>query len=178
MAWRLTITKSLPEPMLECVNWTLGNKRQGNLARNLYIFVQENAFEIVAWKMAAFLSRPKCVKVNCLLRAMWHNINTQVCFISELSELLACIYLCIYIYMYIYISVSSAAQKIANSLEVYQSFLYNYVLFKIRRIHYIKYVSSVCQLWVPQDSMTFYWSHEVDKIMVSCSFPFPCFGQC
>ena len=28
----------------------------------LYIFIQENAFENVTWKMAAFLSRPQYVK--------------------------------------------------------------------------------------------------------------------
>ena len=32
-----------------------------NLNRNSYIFIQENAFEIVVWKMAAILSRPQFV---------------------------------------------------------------------------------------------------------------------
>ena len=31
-----------------------------------YIFIQENAFEYVVWKMAAILSLPQCVK--CTLR--------------------------------------------------------------------------------------------------------------
>ena len=31
------------------------------LYRNSYIFIQENAFENVTWKMAAILSRPQCV---------------------------------------------------------------------------------------------------------------------
>ena len=44
------------------VNWTLGNKFQWNLNWNLYIFIQENAFDNVVWKMAAILSRPHCVK--------------------------------------------------------------------------------------------------------------------
>ena len=35
-------------------NWTLGDKLQ----RNSYIFIQENPFETVVWKMAAILSRP------------------------------------------------------------------------------------------------------------------------
>ena len=43
------------------VNWTLGNKLQWNINRNLYIFIKENAFEIVVWKMVAILSRPQCV---------------------------------------------------------------------------------------------------------------------
>ena len=45
------------------VNWTLGNKFQWNLNRNLYTFIQENVFENV-WKMAAILSWPQCVKGN------------------------------------------------------------------------------------------------------------------
>ena len=45
------------------VNWTLGNKLQWNLNRNLNIFIEENAFENV-WKMAAILSRPQCVNCN------------------------------------------------------------------------------------------------------------------
>ena len=45
------------------VNWTLGNKNKWNINRNLYIFIQENAFENVFWKMAAILFRPQCVKV-------------------------------------------------------------------------------------------------------------------
>ena len=35
------------------VNWILRNKLQWNLNRNSYIFIQENAFENVVWKMAA-----------------------------------------------------------------------------------------------------------------------------
>ena len=44
-------------------NWTLRNKLQWNLNRNSYIFIQENAFENVFWKMAAILSWPQCVKL-------------------------------------------------------------------------------------------------------------------
>ena len=43
------------------VNWTSGNKLKCNLNRNLYFFIQANAFENVVWKMAAILSRPQCV---------------------------------------------------------------------------------------------------------------------
>ena len=45
--------KPLSESMLEIVNWTLGNKFQWNLNQNLFIFIQESAFENVIWKMAA-----------------------------------------------------------------------------------------------------------------------------
>ena len=43
------------------VNWTLKNKHQWDFNRNSYIFIQENAFENVVWKMAAILSRPQWV---------------------------------------------------------------------------------------------------------------------
>ena len=44
------------------INWIPRNKLQLNLNRNLYIFIQENAFENVIWKMAAILVQPQCVK--------------------------------------------------------------------------------------------------------------------
>ena len=46
------------------VNWTIGNKLQWNLNPNLYIFIQENAFEIVIRKLVAILSQPHCVKYS------------------------------------------------------------------------------------------------------------------
>ena len=55
MAWR---------PVGQCwniVSLTLGNKLQWNLNRNEYIFIQENAFENVVWKMAAI-----CLGLNVL----------------------------------------------------------------------------------------------------------------
>ena len=43
------------------INWTLRNKLQGNFNRNSCIFIQENAFENVVWKIAAILSQSQCV---------------------------------------------------------------------------------------------------------------------
>ena len=43
------------------VNWTSPNKLQWNVNRNSYIFIPENPFQNVVWKMAAILSRPQCV---------------------------------------------------------------------------------------------------------------------
>ena len=40
---------------------TPGNNLQWNLNLNSYIFIRENAFQIVVWKMAAILSLPQCV---------------------------------------------------------------------------------------------------------------------
>ena len=53
------------------VIWTLGKKFQWNLNRNLYIFIQENAFENVVWKLAVILSRPQCVKSYQLFPCCW-----------------------------------------------------------------------------------------------------------
>ena len=62
------------------VNWTLGNKLQWNLNRNLYIFIQENPLENVVWKMAAILSRPQCVNPS--------GVETRI-FLDNLSILAA-----------------------------------------------------------------------------------------
>ena len=59
MACHLAGAKPLSEPMLEY--WTLVNKLQWNVDKNLCIFIQENAFENVVWKMAAILPRPQWV---------------------------------------------------------------------------------------------------------------------
>ena len=44
------------------VNWTSRNKLQWNFSRNSWIFIHQNPFENVIWKMAAILSWPQCVK--------------------------------------------------------------------------------------------------------------------
>ena len=59
------ITRSAPRHYLnQCwyiINWTLRNKLQWNFNWNSYIFIQENAFENLVWKMVAILSQPQCV---------------------------------------------------------------------------------------------------------------------
>ena len=45
---------------------TLGNKRQWNHNRNLYIIIQENAFENVVREIGDHLSQPRCLNV-CML---------------------------------------------------------------------------------------------------------------
>ena len=64
------------------VNWVLRNKLQWNLNRNSYIFIHENAFENVVWKMAAILCRPQCVKSHITgtrqwLEARWQQLQPQ-----------------------------------------------------------------------------------------------------
>ena len=61
------------------VNWTIGNQLQWNLNRNLYIAIQENSFENIAWKMAAILSRPQCVNVlfNNVIECNRYYINMK-----------------------------------------------------------------------------------------------------
>ena len=62
MACHLAGDKPSSEQVMEYFNWALGNKLQWNLSRNLHIFIQENAFENVARKLAAILSRSLCVR--------------------------------------------------------------------------------------------------------------------
>ena len=59
MVCRLTGAKSLSEPMLE-YSW-LDPWEQISVIIFVIIFIQENTFETVVWKMAAVLSRPQCV---------------------------------------------------------------------------------------------------------------------
>ena len=54
------------------VDWTLGNQLQWNLNRNIYIFIQENAFENVVWKMSIMLSLPQC-HCNVLKQRVMHS---------------------------------------------------------------------------------------------------------
>ena len=44
------------------VNWTIRNRIHWNTNQNSIIFIYENAFENVVWKMATILSRRQCVK--------------------------------------------------------------------------------------------------------------------
>ena len=46
------------------VIWTIRNEIQWDINRNSNIFMQENAFENVIWKMAAIKSWPQCVKTH------------------------------------------------------------------------------------------------------------------
>ena len=68
------------------VNWTLRNKIQWNLTQNSYIFIQENAFENVVWKMADILSRLQYIRPfrtsfgetqcdDCLNQYVFENID-------------------------------------------------------------------------------------------------------
>ena len=50
------------------VNWTLGNKFQWNVTRNLNIFMEENTFENVVCEMLSISSRLQCVKATDLIK--------------------------------------------------------------------------------------------------------------
>ena len=45
------------------VNSTIRNKLQSNINRNSYVFIQEHAFQMVVWAMAAILSRLQCTLI-------------------------------------------------------------------------------------------------------------------
>ena len=78
MACRLVGAKPLSEPMMDIVYWTLRNKLQWNLNRNSNIFIQENAFKNVVWKMAAILFRFHCVN-SCLMATIIHKSSLPLC---------------------------------------------------------------------------------------------------
>ena len=70
MACCLDGTKPSSEPMLEYCYldpWEL----QWNLNRNLYIFIKENAFENIVWKMVIILSQPKHVNWMAIEVRTW-----------------------------------------------------------------------------------------------------------
>ena len=62
MACRVSDAKPFLNQCLHIVNWTLGNKLQGDFNRNWYISIQQTAFECGVWKITAILSQPQCVK--------------------------------------------------------------------------------------------------------------------
>ena len=64
------------------VNWTLRNKLQWNLNQNSCVFIHENAFENVVWKMAAILSRPQCADTlllthNYVIKLFWDQAHCE-----------------------------------------------------------------------------------------------------
>ena len=65
----ISLSWSVPSHFLNhcwnIVNWTLANKIQRNLNRNLHIFTQENVIQNVFRKFAAILSRQCVFKWKC-----------------------------------------------------------------------------------------------------------------
>ena len=61
MAWHLFGVEPLSEPMLVIINGTLGNIFLLKFESNTQIFIEENEFEHIVFKMAAFLFQPQCV---------------------------------------------------------------------------------------------------------------------
>ena len=55
-----------------------------NLNKNLYIFIQENAFEHVVWKVTAILSQSQCVKKDVLDYIHDYRCSFQSLRISQL----------------------------------------------------------------------------------------------
>ena len=67
------------------VNWTLRSKLQWNFSRNSNIFIEENPFQNVVWKMVAILSRPQCVNTS-RLRQNWRNFADDIIKLIFLTE--------------------------------------------------------------------------------------------
>ena len=57
------------------VNWTLGDNLRWNLNWNIYIFIQENVFGNVIWKMVAIFSEPQCVKAVIKYNFWWWSVH-------------------------------------------------------------------------------------------------------
>ena len=96
MACRLLGVRPSYEPMC----WTLRNRIQWNINLNWNIFIQENAFENVVWKMAAILSWPQCVNVPGLGRnhndpGAFYEYWKVICFNLNLWWFNIYIYVCI-----------------------------------------------------------------------------------
>ena len=79
MACRLF--RPLSEPVLEYCQLDLF---QWNFNRNSSIFIQENAFESVVWKMAAILSRPQWVKMGIVRYLAYVPSDRSTCTIKKL----------------------------------------------------------------------------------------------
>ena len=75
MACRLVGAKPLFEPMLEYCQLGPCEQISVKFNRNLNIFIQENAFEYVVWKMAVVLSLPQCVNNACRILSMAYMIG-------------------------------------------------------------------------------------------------------
>ena len=76
--WRLLVPSLYLNQCWNIVNWTLRNKLQWILNRNLYLFIEENALskkiQNFVLTMTAILPRPHCVKyIFCLETEMRHQ---------------------------------------------------------------------------------------------------------
>ena len=60
VAW--SVPSHYPNHCWNIIDLNLRNKLHWKPKWNSYIFIQENAFQHVVWKMAAILSQPQCVK--------------------------------------------------------------------------------------------------------------------
>ena len=88
------------------VDWTLRNKLQGNFNQNSHIFIQENAFENVVWKMSVILSRSQCGKSNNSISPLkkipqkWGYQNSDVIHYIPKIMNMVCTWLCFAVVWY------------------------------------------------------------------------------
>ena len=76
MAWCLTGTKPLPEPILIYHQFDTSNKPQWNFILTSKFFIEENAFENVVCKMLAMLFRPHWVKL-LTEQTLWRRLGEK-----------------------------------------------------------------------------------------------------
>ena len=72
------------------LNWELGNKFQWNINRNSCVFIQENAFENIVWKLAGIMSRTQCVNTRGT------NLSSTWCEFDPNTAYVVCISICPY----------------------------------------------------------------------------------
>ena len=78
------LSPGLNQCWTNAVYWTIRNKLQWDLNRNSCIFIQENAFKNVVWKMATILSRPQCVNdMSIVVPVMVQNCQAPSHYLNQ-----------------------------------------------------------------------------------------------
>ena len=101
--YRLNVPSHYLKQCWDIVNWNSRNKLQWNFKRNSNIFIQENPFENIIWKMASILSRTQCVTVYWDVngpiisitfyqhdRSMSHYLYLLICSFEVTPSLIGC----------------------------------------------------------------------------------------
>ena len=73
MGCRLFGTKPISEPIMTYCQLDPRKIVEWNIIWNSKVFIQENAFENVVWKMAAILSLPRWVNLSSLKAGLQEN---------------------------------------------------------------------------------------------------------
>ena len=127
------------------VNSNLRNKRQWNLKRNSYIFIQENAFENVVREMVAILSRLQWVDHSTTLTEEWskYRLACRACF-KNIAVLL------IFCKIHDMLPTGSSQRYCWNLIEFMTGSLYENFLLTIFQINHFSLSLYAEILWLAQ----------------------------